>query len=92
MKDTPEGVERLYREMLLGRSAEDRFLMGCRMFDAARALVLASLGDPGGTDRSPELRVKLFLRTYGQDFDPDTRDRIAARLGAGASPCEPPRA
>lgn len=86
MKDTPEHVETLYREMLLGRSSEERFLMGCRMFDAARALVRASLADLAATDRSPELRVELFLRTYGQDFDPETRDRIAAQLGGSSWP------
>ncbi len=80
MTDTAAHVERLYRELLMQRSGEERLLMGCRMFDSARALVRASLGDPDGTDHSPAMRVQLFLRTYGQDFDPLTRTRIAARL------------
>jgi hypothetical protein len=66
--------------MLLSRSGEEGLIMGCRMFDAARALILASLGNPKENDSG--VRVALFLRTYGQDFDPETRDRIAAQLGA----------
>ena len=54
--------------------------MGCRMFDSARAFMRASLGDPSGTDRSGAMTAQLFLRTYAADFDPLTRDRIAARL------------
>jgi hypothetical protein len=42
--------------------------------------VRASLGDPSGTDNSPAMKVRLFLRIYGDDFDADTRMRIVARL------------
>lgn len=83
MIDTPPHVATRYRQMLMQRSGEERLLMGGRMFDAARTLMRAGLGDPDGADRSTEMQVKLFLRTYGQDFDPQTRDRIAARLRSG---------
>jgi hypothetical protein len=83
MTDTPPYIEKLHREMLLRRSGPERLAMGCRMFDAARHLMRASLGDPEGRDNSPEMRVRLFLRTYAQDFDPQTRDRIVAWLRAG---------
>ena len=85
MNDTsPELAER-YRALLMQRSGSERVVMGCEMFDAARRLVRASLGDPTGTDHSPALRVALFLRVYGADFDPVTRARLAAQLrDAGA--------
>ena len=47
----------------MARSAEERFLMGVRMFDAARAMALASL--PAGLT-AEELRRQLFQRLYGQ--------------------------
>jgi hypothetical protein len=50
MTDTPPEIAELVRQRLMTRSAEERFLMGVRMFDAARAMVLASL--PAGL--SPE--------------------------------------
>jgi len=46
----------------MARSGEERFLMGVRMFDAARDMVLASL--PAGLS-SEELKHQLFRRLYG---------------------------
>ena len=80
MSDTPESVQILFRRLLLQRSPEERLLMGFRMFDASRVLVRASLGDTMGTGDSPQLREQLFLRTYGQDFDAATRERIITRI------------
>lgn len=57
--------------------------MACGMFDAARMVMRASLGDPQGQDRSAEMRVRLFLRTYGRDFDTEAKARIASRLRSG---------
>jgi len=78
--DTPTAVNDLYRQLLMRHSGSERLEMGCRMFDTARALMRASLGDPSGTDRSPEMMARLFLRTYASDFDAATRERIAAWL------------
>ena len=47
----------------MARSAEERFVMGIHMFDAARAMVLASL--PAGL--APEdAKRQLFQRLYGE--------------------------
>jgi hypothetical protein len=66
--------------MLMRRSGAERLRMGCAMFDVARRLMRAGLGDPDGMDDSPEMRARLFVRTYGTDFDPDARDRIVLWL------------
>ena len=78
MTDTPSEVQQVYRDLLMRRSGAERLEMGCRMFDTARAFMRSSMGDPLGTDRSREMTARLFLRTYGTDFDATTRDRIAA--------------
>lgn len=80
MNDTTESVERRYRVMLMERSGEERLLMGFRMFETARAFARASLGDAEGGDHSVEMRVALFLRTYGPDFTAEVRERIVAQL------------
>jgi hypothetical protein len=80
VKDTPDEVERTYQEMLMQRSGEERLRMGSRMFDVARRLIRASLGDPDGRDSSSDMRVALFLRIYGADFDAAARERIVAEL------------
>jgi hypothetical protein len=63
MTDTPPEIAELVRQRLMARSGEERFLMGVRMFDAARDMALASL--PAGL--SPEeSKRQLFQRLYGQ--------------------------
>ena len=63
MNDTSQEVADLVRRMLMERSGQERFLMGVRMFDAARRMVLASL--PKDLPE-PELRRQLFQRIYGE--------------------------
>jgi hypothetical protein len=70
----------LQRRLLMERTEAERLRMGCAMFDAARALMRAGLGDATGTDRSAALRVRLFEQTYGSDFDATTAARIIAHL------------
>ena len=63
MNDTaPENAE-LIRQKLMAKTGAERFVMGARMFDAARAVVLASL-----PSQLPmiELKRRLFERLYGQ--------------------------
>ena len=63
MTDTPLEIVEMIRRKLMAHSNEERFLMGVRSFEAARAMVLASL--PAGL--SPEeLKRQLFQRLYGQ--------------------------
>ena len=76
MNDTPEAVQNFYRTLLMRRSGSERVQMGCQMFDTARAFARANLQASFHSDA--ELRVSLFVRTYGGDFDPATAQRIAA--------------
>jgi hypothetical protein len=74
MRDTTEEIAARYREMLLARSSAERFIMGARMFDTARALVLASL--PRDLEAG-ELRRRLFARIYAADI---ARERVPPDL------------
>lgn len=80
MTDTSVAIEERYRAMLMRRSGAERLKMGCSMFESARRLVRASLGDPTGTDDSAEMKVQLFRRIYGADFNPVTAARVVAYL------------
>ena len=70
MTDTPPEIAELVRQKIMARSPEERFMMGVRSFEAARAIVLASLPE-GLTPR--ELKRQLYQRIYGEplpsDFD-----------------------
>jgi hypothetical protein len=63
MNDTPPEIAELVRQALMSRSGSERFVMGARMFDAARAMVLASL--PAGVPPE-DFKRQLFERIYGQ--------------------------
>ena len=78
MKDTPQVVEDLYRALLMARPGAERLKMGCAMFDTSRALARANLKAHLHTD--VDIRVRLFVRTYGRDFDPGTVEQIVERL------------
>lgn len=63
MTDTPPEIAELVRQMLMARPAEERFVMGALMFDAAREMILASLPEGLSAD---QLRQQLFQRIYGR--------------------------
>lgn len=63
LTDTAPEIAEMVRTRLMARTAEERFIMGVAMFEAARAMILASL--PGDLS-SRARRELLFERTYGQ--------------------------
>jgi len=66
MNDTSPEIAAIVRERLLARSGAERVLMGSRMFDAARAIVLASF--PPGLSEI-EIKRNLCERFYGDEVD-----------------------
>lgn len=80
MKDTPDKIERKFRDMLLARSGEERLKMGFSMHATARALVKASI-----SEKNPvAVNRELFLRFYGEEFEPEARDKILRALRKAA--------
>ena len=66
MNDTDPQIAELVRLRLLERSGPERILMGSRMFDVAKALVLASF--PEGLTEI-EIKARLCERLYGDEVD-----------------------
>jgi hypothetical protein len=66
MNDTSPEIERMVHERIMARSGSERFVMGARMFDAARQMILASLPKDLPAE---ELRARLFERVYGQKLE-----------------------
>ena len=85
MNDTPPEVVAEVIALLMERSEGERAMMAFEMFDMARALMTADIRahHPDITDR--ELRVQIFERTYGNDFDEAARADIARRIRAGTT-------
>ncbi len=65
MTDTTPEVEKIFREMLMARSSEERIRMACSMFETARAIILASL--PPGLSET-QVKRRLFERLYAEDL------------------------
>lgn len=84
MNDTPPDVRAVFTGLLMRRSGNERVMMAFEMFDMARALMTADIRahHPGITES--DLRVQIFERTYGIDFDETDRRRIAGRIRGGS--------
>ena len=83
MRDTPLKVEARFRELLLNLTPGQRLAMACRMFGTAKALVRAGLLNEKRT--SPvEIRVKVFVRCYGQDVGGSARVKVLKRMWAAS--------
>ena len=76
MNDTSPEIEKRYRAMLLARPGEERLKMGCSMHTCAQQFVRASVQAQTPQISPVTLRLALFLRFYGNDFDAATRKRI----------------
>ena len=66
MSDTPKEIDEFMRQKLMALSGAERVLIGSRMFEAARSIVLSSF--PPGTSEL-EIKRQLCERLYGDEVD-----------------------
>ena len=66
MNDTDPQIAELVRRRLLERSGPERMLMGSRMFDVAKTIVLASFPE---ALTELEIKARLCERFYGNEVD-----------------------
>jgi hypothetical protein len=80
MNDTDPRMEKKMMEMMMSRTASERFEMGCSMFDFAKEIVVSSIKQKNPGISRQELRKEIFLRFYGDDFSPEQREKIIDHL------------
>jgi hypothetical protein len=80
MSDTGSQVAEQYRRRLLGRSGEERLKMASSMRATPLARVRASVLSRDPQASPPALRRAVLLVFYGDEFTPEVRDSILARL------------
>ena len=85
MNDTPPDVAAVFTALLMQRSEGERAMMAFEMFDVARALMTADIRARHPDITDSELRVQIFERTYGNEFDEAARADIARRIRAGTT-------
>ena len=77
-KDTSERLEKIYIEKLKQKKDIERALMGFSMFETARCLVKANL--PLNKMTPQAVKMAIFNRFYGNDFDQRAKERIIKYL------------
>ena len=82
MNDTHPRIAEKLKEWMAAKRPEERLLMCCSMYDTAKALVIASIRERTPDISPSQLRREVFLRFYGSDFKPETRDKILASMGS----------
>jgi len=76
MKDTSPQIEEKMREMIRRKSPEERFKMGCSMYDFSKQLVTSAIRQSHPGISAAGLRRELFLRFYANDFDSVHQQKI----------------
>lgn len=64
MNDTSPEIAEIVRQRLMARSGEDRFMMGAKMFSAARDIVIASM--PKNL-KGIDFKRELYRRIYSEE-------------------------
>jgi hypothetical protein len=70
MKDTNEKIERIYNEMMMKKTAEERVKMCFSMLNTARRIVLSTIKD------KKNWRKEIFMRFYGDEFTSTQKEKI----------------
>ena len=81
MRDTTPAMEAEYNRRIMALSPGRRMAMACEMFGTAKALARAGLRAEGVRDEV-DMRRRIFLRFYGDDFSEAERARILDYLAA----------
>ena len=76
MNDTERAVLKKWQESFEALTPQDRLKMACSMFEFSRELVAESIRNEEPTISESELRKRVFIRFYGNDFDSATVSRI----------------
>jgi hypothetical protein len=80
MNDTSPEITQKMCELIQMKTPEERFRMGCSMYDTSRYLVTRAIYEQYPGISVPEFRREFFLRFYGMDFSPEEREKIFRSL------------
>ena len=70
---------------MLKKSPQERLLMGASMHDFSKKLVKSSILEKNPKITPSDLLAQLFLRFYGNDYDPIQREKIVDYLTRNVS-------
>jgi hypothetical protein len=80
MNDTSEKIEQKMIELIKNKTGPERFEMGCSMYDFSKQLMIRGLLEKDPWLSEADLREKLFLSFYGDEFDSNRKAKIICFL------------
>ena len=88
MNDTHPRIEKIYSDMMKSKSGAERLKMGCSMFSTSKKLLEAGIRHRNSDISEIDLKIEVFLKLHGNDFDAEQKKKIIAHLRAwSASNC-----
>jgi len=81
MNDTSPEIAKKIREMFQKKSSFERLKMGFSMHQTSKYLVSCGIDKNTPLYSAADLRQRLFLNFYGNDFDPKARQKIFDHFG-----------
>ncbi len=80
MNDTHPEIAARFRNLMRAKSNEQRLLMGCSMFDAAKQIAQSAVYSQRPSITPEEMRKEIFLRFYGKEFSKADREKILLKF------------
>ena len=80
MNDTSFEIAEMQREMCRLKTPSQRCIMGASMYDTSKYLVTRSILKDHPDISKSNLQKELFLRFYGDEFDPIDQEKIFAHF------------
>jgi len=80
MRNESPQLEKLYQEMIMALSPGERMKMACRMYDTAKALVIAGIRMRMHDASEAKVRAQVFLQMHRNDFTPEELIKIMQEL------------
>lgn len=91
MNDTHPDIAVRFKKQMMSRSGQQRLLMGCSMYDAAKSIVRSAILAQHPDITPEEMKKEIFLRFYGGEFSPTDREKILAAVTSRVSHSGPRR-
>ena len=76
MDDTNKTIASKFFQLMMEKSEEERFLMGCSMYEAARKIAESAILNQNPRITPEKLKEAIFLRFYGGDFTQTQRNKF----------------
>ncbi len=80
MRDTTPEMTQKMCEMIRNKSPTERLKMGESMYETSKYLIIRAILEENPQISKADLRKEIFLKFYGNDYDPIQQEKIIKHL------------